>query len=86
MLALPVGLCLPELLMIDEPSLGLSPTAITNVFTAIKKIRDTGKSILLVEQNVPRAQHGSLCSRHRKRKNRLAGKSTELRKEFVTRS
>ena len=41
----------PKLLMMDEPSLGLAPLLIEEVFRAIKKIRDDGMPILLVEQN-----------------------------------
>ena len=41
----------PKLLMMDEPSLGLAPLLIDEVFRAIKKIRDDGLPILLVEQN-----------------------------------
>lgn len=41
----------PKLLMLDEPSLGLAPLLIEEVFRAIKKIRDDGMPILLVEQN-----------------------------------
>ncbi len=44
----------PELLMIDEPSLGLSPIAVTNVFKNLGEINQRGKTILIVEQNVPR--------------------------------
>ena len=45
----------PELLLLDEPSAGLSPVAINEVFTTIKEINDKGVSILLVEQNAKRA-------------------------------
>lgn len=41
----------PKLLMLDEPSLGLAPLLIEEVFQAIRKIRDDGMPILLVEQN-----------------------------------
>ena len=41
----------PHLLLLDEPSLGLSPIATTQVFTAIRKVREEGVSMLLVEQN-----------------------------------
>ncbi|MGD0623227.1 MAG: ABC transporter ATP-binding protein [Thermodesulfobacteriota bacterium] len=41
----------PELLMLDEPSLGLAPLIIKGVFRAIKQINDKGKTILLVEQS-----------------------------------
>lgn len=44
----------PDLLMIDEPSFGLSPIAVTAVFKAIADINERGKTILIVEQNVPR--------------------------------
>lgn len=41
----------PKFLMIDEPSLGLSPKMVNQVFDIISKIRKEGISILLVEQN-----------------------------------
>lgn len=42
----------PELLMLDEPSLGLAPIVVEEVFSTIEKIRDTGMSILIIEQNL----------------------------------
>ncbi|MDD2427009.1 MAG: ABC transporter ATP-binding protein [Eubacteriales bacterium] len=42
----------PELLMMDEPSLGLAPKIVEEMFEIIEKIMKTGTSILLVEQNV----------------------------------
>jgi branched-chain amino acid transport system ATP-binding protein len=45
----------PKLLMLDEPSLGLSPLFITHVFKLVKEIHDVGVTILLVEQNVHHA-------------------------------
>ena len=45
----------PNLLLLDEPSAGLSPVAIGEVFDSIKEINDSGVSILLVEQNAKRA-------------------------------
>lgn len=42
----------PEMLLMDEPSLGLAPKIIDQVFSSILKIRETGVAILLVEQNV----------------------------------
>ena len=41
----------PKLLMMDEPSLGLAPLIIQDIFTAIKTINQDGIPILLVEQN-----------------------------------
>ncbi|MBN9559226.1 MAG: ABC transporter ATP-binding protein [Alphaproteobacteria bacterium] len=41
----------PSLLMLDEPSLGLAPLIVRDIFRAIAALRDTGVAILLVEQN-----------------------------------
>ena len=41
----------PKLLMLDEPSLGLAPIIVEDIFKAIKKINQDGVPILLVEQN-----------------------------------
>lgn len=45
----------PRLLLLDEPSMGLSPLFTNEVFTALAEIRDAGVAILVVEQNVSRA-------------------------------
>jgi branched-chain amino acid transport system ATP-binding protein len=45
----------PKLLMLDEPSLGLSPTMTDNIFDLIGQLRDRGVTVLLVEQNAERA-------------------------------
>ena len=45
----------PEVLLLDEPSAGLSPKAIDEVFGYIENINQSGVSILLVEQNAKRA-------------------------------
>ena len=42
----------PELLILDEPSLGLAPLIVENTFEVIKRINQQGVSILIVEQNV----------------------------------
>ena len=41
----------PKLLLLDEPSLGLAPTIVREIFTVIENLRSTGVTILLVEQN-----------------------------------
>lgn len=41
----------PRLLMLDEPSLGLAPVIVEQVFAAVLELREKGLSILLVEQN-----------------------------------
>ena len=43
---------LPKLLMFDEPSLGLSPILVREIFDVIRKIRQEGTTVLIVEQNV----------------------------------
>lgn len=45
----------PEVLMLDEVSLGLAPVAVGRVYDAIRAIRDTGVTLLIVEQNVGHA-------------------------------
>ena len=45
-------MCRPKLLMLDEPSMGLAPKVVEEVFSAIGKIRAMGVTVLLVEQNV----------------------------------
>lgn len=45
----------PRLLLMDEPSLGLAPVIVDEVFEVIESVRATGVSVLLVEQNVQRA-------------------------------
>lgn len=42
----------PDLLILDEPSLGLAPLIVENIFEVIKRINEQGVSILIVEQNV----------------------------------
>ena len=48
-------MALPRLLLLDEPSLGLSPVIVVEMFRAIESINRSGTSVLLVEQNVSRA-------------------------------
>jgi branched-chain amino acid transport system ATP-binding protein len=71
----------PKLLLLDEPSLGLAPIVVEEVFHAIQEIAETGTTILLVEQNTQIAlsvasygyvlENGALC---------LEGDAKSLRK------
>ena len=45
----------PDVIMLDEPSLGLAPLLINTIFETIKEIKSMGKTILLVEQNALKA-------------------------------
>ncbi len=52
---LAIGRCLmgqPRMIMFDEPSLGLAPRVVQEVFEVIKELHESGMTILLVEQNV----------------------------------
>ena len=51
----------PRLLLLDEPSLGLSPLIVHDMFAAIRRINAEGISVLLVEQNVAMAM--AVCTR-----------------------
>ena len=44
-----------EMIVMDEPSMGLSPLLVSEVFDIIKSIREAGKTVLLVEQNAKKA-------------------------------
>jgi branched-chain amino acid transport system ATP-binding protein len=56
MLEVARGLLLdPKLILIDEPSIGLSPLMVQEVFAILKDLRDKGVSILLIEQNAKQA-------------------------------
>jgi branched-chain amino acid transport system ATP-binding protein len=58
MLAIARGLmATPRLLLLDEPSLGLSPLLVKNIFQIIAEINRQGMTILLVEQNVYQSLH-----------------------------
>lgn len=76
----------PQLLILDEPSLGLSPFLILELFQVLKTLNDQGVSILLVEQNVVQAlkisqrayvlESGKIV---------MAGSSTELKRSETIR-
>jgi branched-chain amino acid transport system ATP-binding protein len=56
MLAIARGLMAkPDLLLLDEPSLGLAPMLVQEIFRIVSNLRDRGVSILLVEQNAVQA-------------------------------
>lgn len=62
-------MCAPKLLLIDEPSLGLSPRLVKENFNIIRRINERGITVLLVEQNVHQtlaiSQHGFVLSKGR---------------------
>ena len=45
----------PDMIVMDEPSMGLSPLLVSEIFEIIKSFRDAGKTVLLVEQNAKKA-------------------------------
>ncbi|MDH2428542.1 ABC transporter ATP-binding protein [Sphaerisporangium sp. TRM90804] len=45
----------PKVLLLDEPSMGLAPKLVTQIFSIIKEINDRGTTVLLVEQNAQQA-------------------------------
>ena len=46
----------PEVLLLDEPSAGLSPKFVSETMEAVSRVRDSGVSVVLVEQNVAAAK------------------------------
>ena len=83
MLAIARGLMAkPKLLLLDEPSLGLAPIIVNQVFSLIKNVRDMGYTILLVEQNAQKAMRLSDYTYVLENGNiRMHGKSSELLKD-----
>jgi len=49
----------PKLMLIDEPSIGLSPIMVNELFAALTEMRDRGITVLLIEQNAKRALESS---------------------------
>ncbi|MBR2388758.1 MAG: ABC transporter ATP-binding protein [Clostridia bacterium] len=45
----------PELIVLDEPSMGLSPLLVSEIFEIVKSFKEAGKTVLLVEQNAKKA-------------------------------
>lgn len=77
----------PKLLLIDEPSIGLSPNYVQLVFEKLEEINKSGTTILLVEQNARMAlQNSNRAYVFEIQKIEMSGKSTDLsRNEKVTR-
>jgi branched-chain amino acid transport system ATP-binding protein len=78
----------PKLLLIDEPTEGLAPMVVTDIFRLIEELKSQGVSILLIEQNIHKAIH--LCDRHyvvERGKVVLEGNSQDIeeRKELIRR-
>lgn len=75
-------MCRPRLLMLDEPSLGLAPRIVEEIFEIIVGIRKTGTAILLVEQNANMAldisDHGHVMESGRIT---LSGAASDLLKD-----
>ena len=69
----------PRLLLIDEPSVGLSPILVRQVFALLRDLRDRGVTVLMVEQNAKRAletsDHGMVLQQGRLA---LAGSAAEV--------
>lgn len=69
----------PKLLILDEPSMGLSPLFVKEIFETIKRLNETGTTILLVEQNARTAlKIADRCYVLETGKIFLSGKSSEL--------
>jgi branched-chain amino acid transport system ATP-binding protein len=72
----------PKLLLLDEPTLGLAPLVVADIFAIIREINATGTTILLVEQNVRQAlKDSSYAYVFETGKIALSGPSKELLKE-----
>ena len=69
----------PRLLLVDEPSVGLSPILVRQVFALLRDLRDRGVTVLMVEQNAKRAletsDHGMVLQQGRLA---LAGRAAEV--------
>lgn len=87
---LSMAMCLrlkPRVLLLDEPSSGLAPMAVTSVFNTIQRVRNTGVTVLMVEQNAAQTlvfadkasllEHGHIA---------LSGTAEELRTDPHIRS
>ena len=81
----------PKLLMLDEPTAGLSPLYMDQIFDRIVAINQTGVGVLLVEQNAKQALaigHTRLCARHRpqplhRQRPRICWRTGKWRRSFL---
>ena len=74
----------PELLLIDEASLGLAPVVVAQVYASLEHITAQGTSVLLVEQDVSQALRASTtASVLLEGRSVLSGKSSELNREEI---
>ena len=74
----------PELLLIDEASLGLAPVVVAQVYASLEHITAQGTSVLLVEQDVSQALRASTtASVLLEGRSVLSGKSSELNREDI---
>jgi branched-chain amino acid transport system ATP-binding protein len=76
----------PRLLLLDEPSLGLAPLVVRQIFAALRRMNETGTTVVVVEQNavlaLDAAQHAYLLEAGRVV---LGGASTDLRADDAVR-
>jgi branched-chain amino acid transport system ATP-binding protein len=76
----------PKLLILDEPSLGIAPLVVQNIFRTLRRLHESGLTILLVEQNLNLAlAHASRCYVLERGTMVLEGTSAELKSDPRTR-
>jgi branched-chain amino acid transport system ATP-binding protein len=76
----------PKLLILDEPSLGLSPLMVQNIFRILRRLHEEGLTVLLVEQNLNLTlAHASRCYVLERGTVVLEGSSGELKNDPRTR-
>jgi branched-chain amino acid transport system ATP-binding protein len=76
----------PKLLILDEPSLGIAPLVVQNIFRTLRQLHESGLTILLVEQNLNLAlAHTSRCYVLERGTLVLEGTSAELKSDPRTR-
>jgi branched-chain amino acid transport system ATP-binding protein len=74
----------PRLLLCDEISLGLAPIVIRDIYLALRKVKETGTSIVLVEQDIAQAMRAAdrvYCLQEGRLS--LAGRPSELTRDQI---